>query len=362
MRPVRLAPIALVGLLLAAPSSADRLPARATHVVDYDISVTLDAASHRLNGRQRLVWRNPSSDSVGDLWFHLYLNAFKNTRTTFYRESGGQLRGDRMAAGRWGWIDVTSMALADGRDLLGSLRFEAPDDGNRDDQTVARVVLPEPVPPGGQVALDIAFTAQLPQVFARTGYYKDFHLVGQWFPKLGVYEPAGRRGRASGGWNCHQFHATSEFYADLGRFRVAITVPASVVSAVSSDSPTARASASPLGLCWTAASALAPASSRYPTADRSQRAARVRAARCSAAASANARGTSVPPTVTVFAPRARCHSASGLGLVMSVPEAVMDGPGRKRTDQPTVLCAAHVVKIPRQTAGAGCRRMGDAAR
>ena len=33
------------------------------------------------------------------------------------------------------------------------------------------------------------------------------------------------RGRATGGWNAHQFHADSEFYADFGHYRVAITLP-----------------------------------------------------------------------------------------------------------------------------------------
>ena len=41
-----------------------------------------------------------------DLWFHLYLNAFKNTRTTFYRESGGTLRATTWPADGWGCIDV----------------------------------------------------------------------------------------------------------------------------------------------------------------------------------------------------------------------------------------------------------------
>jgi hypothetical protein len=40
-----------------------------------------------------------------------------------------------------------------------------------------------------------------------------------------VYEPRGTRGRETGGWNCHQFHANSEFYADYGRYRVELTVP-----------------------------------------------------------------------------------------------------------------------------------------
>ena len=46
----------------------------------------------------------------------------------------------------------------------------------------------------------MTFEAKLPRVFARTGYFRDYFLVGQWFPKLGVYETAGARGRATGGW------------------------------------------------------------------------------------------------------------------------------------------------------------------
>jgi hypothetical protein len=201
----------------------------APQIVDYRIGVRLDHATRRLEGQERLTWRNTSSDAVHDLWFHLYLNAFKNENSTFFRESGGSLRGALQGPNNWGWTNVTSLRIADGADLTSQMRFEHPDDDNTDDQTVMRVPLPAPVPPGGSVTLDIAFTAQLPRVFARTGYFGDFYLVGQWFPKIAVYEPAGRRGRRTGGWNCHQFHANSEFYADFGRFVVEMTVPARFV-------------------------------------------------------------------------------------------------------------------------------------
>ena len=84
-------------------------------------------------------------------------------------------------------------------------------------------------PPHGQIALDIAFKAKLPKIFARTGFVRDYFLVGQWYPKIGVYEPTGMRGRTSGAWNCHAFHANSEFYADYGNFDVTFSVPSKFV-------------------------------------------------------------------------------------------------------------------------------------
>ncbi|MGE5199787.1 MAG: M1 family metallopeptidase [Rhodospirillaceae bacterium] len=222
----RVVPFLLLALHVAAPALAQGLPEKSDEVVQYRISVSLDPAAHQLKGTQTLTWRNPSAtDAVSDLQFHLYLNAFKNTTSTFMKESGGQLRGDEMPKDGWGWIDITAIRTASGVDLKPTLAFIQPDDGNRNDQTVVKAALPEPVPPGGSVTLEMAFTSKLPRVFARTGYKDDFYLAGQWFPKLGVYEPAGMRGRAAGGWNCHQFHANSEFYADFGSYTVAITVP-----------------------------------------------------------------------------------------------------------------------------------------
>jgi hypothetical protein len=221
----------LIFLALSSPAIAvaDPLPEHAARVVSYSIDVSLDSATHKLTGTEQVTWRNPSSDQVTELRLHLYLNAFRNSRSTFMRESGGQSRAMDMPENGWGWIDLTKLALADGTDLLKSVAFDAPDDGNTDDRTVIRVPLPSPVGPGGEVRFTAAFTAQLPRIFARSGYAGDYHLVGQWFPKLGVYEPAGLRGRQAGGWNCHQYHANSEFYADYGSFDVRITAPSRFV-------------------------------------------------------------------------------------------------------------------------------------
>jgi hypothetical protein len=189
-------------------------------VVSYEIDVALNEVSHRLEATQRVRWTNTTGVATSELWWHLYLNAFASDRTSFMRELRG--RGFRVSGGigdgEWGWVRITSLRLDDGTDLLPGLRFERPDDGNPDDLTVARVALPREVAPGVAVELELEFEAQLPRVFARTGYAGDFHLAGQWFPKLGVFE-------GEQGWNCHQFHAASEFFADFGSYRVTLTAP-----------------------------------------------------------------------------------------------------------------------------------------
>ncbi len=105
--------------------------------------------------------------------------------------------------------------------------FVHPDGGPDTDHTVARLDLPTPVAPGASAQIDIVFRDRLPRVVARTGWFGSFHMVGQWFPKVGVLELAGERGATAPRWNVHEFHMFSEFYADWGEYDVRITVPKS---------------------------------------------------------------------------------------------------------------------------------------
>jgi hypothetical protein len=195
-------------------------------IANYEISVTLDPLSRQLSGKELLTWRNDSPDYIDHLQFHLYLNAFKNELTTFMKESGGSNRGlnyDNVDG--WGWIEISGMVLNGYSDLKPNFSFIQPDDANRHDQTVLRVDLNTPLKPGETINLDIDFIARLPEVLARTGYKGDFYMVGQWFPKIGVYESAGERYALKGQWNCHQFHLNTEFFADYGNYEVTITLP-----------------------------------------------------------------------------------------------------------------------------------------
>jgi hypothetical protein len=205
-------------------------------IVRYQMSARFDPASKKVVGHYNLSWWNHTADSIPDLCFHLYLNAFKNMDSTFLRESSISRRRDLLKewkakpeGQKWGWVDVNKLQIVGGADLTPAMTFVHPDDDNAADQTVVRVPLPQPIPPHGAIELSVDFTSKLPRAFARTGYDDDYFLVGQWFPKIAVYEGAGERGRKEGGWNCHQFHANTEFYADFGTWDVDLTVPSNYI-------------------------------------------------------------------------------------------------------------------------------------
>ncbi len=196
--------------------------------VKYDISVELDHQNRMLTGTETIEWYNHTNDEISDIWFHLYWNAFKNEHSAMAREvfesddtgvrfSGGFRRG------KWGWVNVDRIRLKGGADLTRAMEYMTVDEPvHPDDQTVMRVKLPEPLKPGETAVIQLDFTAKVPRTIARSGYYGNSYFIGQWFPKPGVYE----EGK---GWNCHQYHQNSEFYADYAEFSVDITVPAEFV-------------------------------------------------------------------------------------------------------------------------------------
>ena len=220
----------------SAPSAAgawggERVGNEATlsdRVVSYRIDAELDATKHAVTGKEHMTWRNRSDRPVSSVYFHLYLNGFQNEGSTWFTErkvltAHGRSRGTAaLKKGEWGWIDLQQVKQGD---AALKWTFVQPDGGPATDQTVVRIDLAEPVAAGATLTLDIDFLSQLPRVVERTGWFGDFNLVGQWFPKIGVLELAGERGATAPRWNVHEFHFNSEFYADFGLYDVSLTVP-----------------------------------------------------------------------------------------------------------------------------------------
>jgi hypothetical protein len=189
-------------------------------IVHYEIDAKYDAAKHTVDANEVLTYHNVTGQALDHFPFHLYQNAFQ-PKATFVREA--KLTGSR-DSGYQKWEDkfygseeIKSIEVVGQGDVTSTLQYVAPDDGNKDDKTVADIRVPKPIPSGAYVQFKISFHDQMPETQARSGWKRDFMLGGQWFPKAGVFW--------HGAWNCHQYHATTEFFADFGVYDVKLTVP-----------------------------------------------------------------------------------------------------------------------------------------
>jgi hypothetical protein len=212
--------------MVVALQTATTQPALSPRTASYDIELQLDTALHQINARQTLTFKNPSGDTLYTMPFHMYYNAFKNNQTTFNTGASRIPRNKSEAAildCEWSWIEVQEVKDKDGQVL--STRYIQPDDGNIYDHTVLEVQLKEPILPFAEYQLQMRWHSQIPKAMIRTGYNRDYYFMAQWFPKLGVYEPAGMRFSENGQWNCHQYHANTEYYGEFGVYKLAIDVP-----------------------------------------------------------------------------------------------------------------------------------------
>ena len=189
-------------------------------VVHYEIDAHYDAAKHTVDATEVLTYHNSTGQALDHFPFHLYQNAFQ-PNSTFVREAkvigNRDMSYDKWEAKEYGSEEIRSIEAVGQGDLTAKVQYIQPDDGNKDDKTVVDVRLAKPIPPGESVQFKIAFQTKFPETQARSGWKRDFVLGGQWFPKVGVWW--------HGSWNCHQYHAMTEFFADFGVYDVKLTVP-----------------------------------------------------------------------------------------------------------------------------------------
>lgn len=189
---------------------------KSNRVANYDISVNFTPDKKLIEGKMQLKWFNKTSDTITNLHFHTYMNAFKNSNSTLLKPFDKHLED-------WGWVQIQSIEQHNGDNLSENWHYISPNDNNQDDQTVVQVDLKKPVFPGDSIILDIDFQTDLPELFMRSGNAREYFFVGQWYPKIGVYEKLADSQK--GEWKCHQYHSTTEFYADFGVYNIDITLP-----------------------------------------------------------------------------------------------------------------------------------------
>ena len=207
---------------ICAQCDTDYDQSQSPKIANYDIEVDLDHEAKSASCIQKLRWKNTSPDTLKELRFYMYMNAFKDLNSTYLKNTRNMFGQDlnTRTEKEWGHIEVTQALDSDGNDLIENQKYVQPNDGNELDQTVLSIPLETPLLPGEKIELDMKFDVKLPRTIVRSGYGpRDFFLFVHWFPQVCVYE---QNKDDVWGWNSHQFMPGTEFFADFGDYDIRI--------------------------------------------------------------------------------------------------------------------------------------------
>ncbi len=180
--------------------------------VGYTMAIDLDAEHHSFTGRQRLVYVNNSPDTLVDVYYHLFYNAFRPGSMMDVRDrttpEGGGIRLADLSPDQQGSVRVDTLTQ-EGTPLVWSV-----------EETVLHARLARPLPPGDSTTFEMTWFTVIPRLTRRAGWMNregvEFSMA-QWYPKLAAYDETG--------WHADEY-VLREFYGIYGTFDVAITLPA----------------------------------------------------------------------------------------------------------------------------------------
>lgn len=181
--------------------------------VDYKIKATLIDTADVIDGTEELTYYNNSPDTLYEVYFHLYQNAFikggylesLNKTNNFYQKFGRY-----EANGKGTSIESIS---AEGNELKPTIDF-----------SIMRVKLSKPLLPNASLIFNIKFKTYFDDGGNQRRRMKLFDAYGNkhfdgvhWYPRICVYD-------RKFGWETDQ-HLGKEFYGDFGSFDVELNFP-----------------------------------------------------------------------------------------------------------------------------------------
>ncbi|NUP55342.1 MAG: M1 family peptidase, partial [Gemmatimonadaceae bacterium] len=147
---------------------------------DYDIKAALDTATKTLTGSLRMRYTNNSPDTLRFIWMQMEQNAFKDKSLNSFIYPQESRFGARGFEGG-DVVDRFEQVLA-GR---AARRVNVT---RRDNGTVMKVDLAEPLAPGKAATFDIAWHFLIPEHGAdRLGREGPLYELAQWYPRVNVY-------------------------------------------------------------------------------------------------------------------------------------------------------------------------------
>ena len=183
---------------------------------DYKMDIQMDVESYQYKGTQEITYTNNSPDTLKQVFYHLYFNAFQpdsemdvRSRTIVDPDSRVGDRISKLSPSEIGYIKPT-LLTQDG--VASNYTIKG---------TIMEVKLPKPILPGENTIFNMEWDAQVPLQVRRSGRTSSEGValtMTQWYPKLAEYDFEG--------WHADPYIAR-EFHGVWGDYDVTITIDAS---------------------------------------------------------------------------------------------------------------------------------------
>ena len=193
---------------------------------DYKMDVKVDVKKFTYTGNQEVVYTNNSNDTLKEIFYHLYYNAFQpgsdmdellksipdpdrrmvDTKT---------IRGKKVTESRIAKLKPNEIGSLKVTNIFqdGVAATKASTVG-----TILKVTLPKPILPKSKTVLSLNFEGQAPTMIRRSGRESKEGValsMAQWFPKLAEYDFEG--------WHVEQYLGR-EFHSVWSNFDVKISI------------------------------------------------------------------------------------------------------------------------------------------
>ncbi|MEI7596994.1 MAG: M1 family metallopeptidase [Bacteroidota bacterium] len=178
---------------------------------NYKIDVFLNDFSNTLHAIETIEYTNNSADTLREIYFHIWANAYKNNSTEFAKQQLALGSDDFYFSSKndKGFIDSLDFTVNKEK-----VQFEI----NKNQIDVCKITLNQALLPKQTIIISTPFKVKIPnQIFSRSGRDGNMFQLTQWYPKPAVYD--------KNGWNLFSYTDQGEFYSEFGKFDVTITAP-----------------------------------------------------------------------------------------------------------------------------------------
>ncbi|HEV8272252.1 MAG TPA: M1 family metallopeptidase [Chitinophagaceae bacterium] len=181
--------------------------------VNYSMQIDFNAAENKFNGYQKAIYSNNSPDTLQNIFYHLFYNAFQPGSAMAERAMN--------IKDQEGAIVRKMMSLKPdeyGYQLIDSLKINGKQQRFNIAGTIMKIFLDKSIAPQTETVIELWFKSQVPKMIIRTGRDNSEQVaftMTQWYPKIAAYDRSG--------WHTEEY-IRREFFGPFSDFDVSIKI------------------------------------------------------------------------------------------------------------------------------------------